>query len=124
MTKEPLPDFEIRWARAVERDRQNNRYLSDIEADFRTVFRAQAPFESIFLGGTDRGIGATIFFEKDADIPECEHNGTSQAMRDFIYQRLAHYGRAVAPGSVEFEFDSDENVQRNFEGNYFLRMHG
>ena len=44
-------------------------------------------------------------------------------MMDFVYAALERAGRGKRPDiSVAFEFDSDENVTANFEGDYFLRF--
>jgi len=40
-----------------------------------------------------------------------------------VYELLARFGRGKREELlVEFEFDSRENVDRNFEGSYFLRL--
>ena len=44
-------------------------------------------------------------------------------MRDFICAKLEEFGRGKRGElNVQFEFDSFENVKKNFEGSYFLRM--
>ena len=58
----------------------------------------------------------------EPDIAECEASGVNQMMRDFVYDGLEKCGRGK--NTVAFEFDSFENVEKNFEGNYFLRLRG
>ena len=74
--------------------------------------------------GTSEGIGATIFFDKNSDITECEANGTNQKMRDFICDELEAFGRAKrGDTNVAIEFDSFENVQKYYKGNYQHHLH-
>lgn len=64
-----------------------------------------------------------IFFRKHDDIVEAERNGLDREMMECIYGLLTKFGRGEREElDVEFEFDSRENVDRNFEGSYFLRL--
>ena len=123
MTQKPFPDAELRWARALKVHHDDNLHLSEIATEFRNRFGFVTPLDQIFLGGTDKGIGVTIFFRSASDIVACEANGTNEDMRNFIYDELDKFGRGKRGEiRVDFEFDSFENVEKNFEGNYFLRM--
>lgn len=108
--------------------RDDNRHLEEIAWQFKAKFHSDSSLDRFFLGAVsdDAGrlhVGATIFFLKDTDIAESEANGTTQAMRDFIYEKLEEYARGKRGElDVQFEFDSFENVQKNFNGSYALRM--
>jgi hypothetical protein len=55
--------------------------------------------------------------EKAAD------SGVTDDIGDFIYAELERVGRGTRGEiTVAFEFDSDENVQEHFEGDYLLRL--
>jgi hypothetical protein len=121
--QEVPPDFELRIARAKKRHRENNAHLSEIVTLFKSKFLLATPLDDAFISGVNTHIAAVIFFKKDSDIAECESNGTSQQMRDFIYDKLEEFGRGKRGEiGVVFVFDSFENVERNYEGSYFLRM--
>jgi hypothetical protein len=128
VTKEPLPDHELRWARAMKAVREDNGHLDEIALQFKAKFHSLPVLDQFFIAAvTDSEghlrFGVTVFFVKDADIADAEADGTSRAMRDFVYDRLVELGRGNRDElDVEFEFDSFENVQKNFEGSYFLRM--
>lgn len=64
-----------------------------------------------------------IFYRLDSDIKESERNGTQQELIDFVYAELERNDRGRREEiKVEFEFDSDENVEANYEGDYYLRL--
>lgn len=104
-------------------DRKNNAHLSEIATLFKDKFGPVSPLHWIAISGSDNGIGVVIFFRTDSDITKCETNGTCEQMRTFIYDKLEEFGRGRRSEiDVSVEFDSFENVEKNFEGSYFLRM--
>lgn len=122
-TNNRFPDHELRAARAKKLHRERNRNLREIESDFRKEFYPKSPLHQVFMQGNREGIAATIFLNTDADVAACEANGTSEAMREFLYQKLAEYGRGSRDEiDVVFRFDSFESVQKNYDGDYNLRM--
>jgi len=123
MTKVPA-GVELRLARAKKLMRGEMLHLADVEKDFKDRFMGASPLDHFeILPQDDVNFRAYIFFKKHADITECETNGLSQAMRDVVHRKLEEYGRGKRDEiTVDFEFDSYEEVVRNFEGNYFLRM--
>lgn len=128
MADKSLPDHELRWARAMKALADDNRHIEEIALQFKAKFYSSPRLDQFFLGGVtnDEGrlqFGASIFFKTEADIADSEADGTSQAMRDFIYEKLEEFGRGKRHElNVQFEFDSFDNVQKDFEGSYFLRM--
>jgi hypothetical protein len=78
-------------------------------------------FEILFQ--IDEDFRAYVFFEKDLDIEKYKNNGIIQQMINFVYAELEHAGRGNKNEiNVVFELDSDENVLRNYGGDYFLRL--
>lgn len=66
---------------------------------------------------------AYIFYKNDKDIQANEDNGVSKKIEKFVYKELERQGRGQKGQlSVVFEFDSDENVNSNYDGDYYLRM--
>ena len=64
---------------------------------------------------------AYIFLVSNADLATCEADGTASRMKEFVREAVSLIHPSAAK-SVAFEMDSFENVRRNFEGNYFLRL--
>ena len=60
-----------------------------------------------------------IVYKNDTDVVENERNGVSDALKARFLQRLALSGRSpVAEDEVVFHFDSQETVDRDFQGSY------
>ena len=64
-----------------------------------------------------------FFFKTDQDVVNYEKDGTSERLSQQFLVTLEGMGYP-APNikQVSFIFDSDENVQKNYEGNYFYRL--
>lgn len=71
----------------------------------------------------DSGIGVFIFFPKEADLRVHANSGMTALLENEFKAILSKlkYPFDKFP-DVCFEFDSDENVQKNYEGNYFWRF--
>ena len=71
----------------------------------------------------DDGIGVWVFYEHDADVTERNENGSSNEIESKLLGYLddCEYPYGKFP-NVVFVFDSHENVQKNFGGNYFYRL--
>ena len=87
-----------------------------------SVCALAAPASAQLLSHKD--LSASIAFTiAQTAIETCKANGIRQAVIDFTYQELERAGRGKkADITVDFEFDSDERVSRDFEGDYFDRL--
>lgn len=123
MAKVPS-DFELRFARASKKMNERTRHLDEIVSAFNGHFMPSSPLDHIeILPGHDQQFGVVVFFRTNADVSDCEANGICQSMRDFVFEKLEKFGKGKRSDiDVQFEFDSWENVQNNFQGSYFLRM--
>jgi hypothetical protein len=68
-------------------------------------------------------LGVWIFFPTDDDLNQHIRSGATEAIEaDFrnILKQLKYPFRRFP--RVGFVFDSDENVQKNYEGSYFYRL--
>ena len=113
-------DFE----RAKKLARERSRNLDSVCERVKERFKAHAPLYKVhILPQRDVDFRAYIFYRENGEIEMCEKNGVSQQIRDSIYAELERAGRGCRGEiTVAFEFDSDENVEANFEGDYFLRL--
>lgn len=70
-------------------------------------------------------VAVLFFYEGEADVAAYENDGTTRQIEDAFLAAL-NAAKLVLPFSamprINFEFDSHENVVRNFEGSYFLRL--
>ena len=73
----------------------------------------------------DDSLGIWFFFEDDDELAKCRLDGTTQTIEVLFKDRLElakdPYSFSMLP-TVVFEFDSHENVLRNYQGSYFLRL--
>ncbi len=121
MTKIPS---EADFARAKRLAEERSRNLSLVSARVKQSFKDRCPLHNVYiLPQRDVDFRAYVFFRTDRDLKECEAEGITQEIRDAIYSELERVGRGRRNEiTVAFEFDSDENVEANFEGDYFLRL--
>jgi len=71
----------------------------------------------------DDGIGVWVFYENESDLGEGNENGISKRIKTKYLSLLKEYNYPFKKfPKVGFEFDSHENVVKNFQGNYFYRL--
>lgn len=63
-----------------------------------------------------------IFFPTDADLAQHKATGRIQDIEKAYRQFLIDAKYPTKRFPVSFEFDSHENVVKNFEGSYFFRL--
>jgi hypothetical protein len=64
-----------------------------------------------------------VFFSTDADIREYSECGITKTIEEYVYNELELAGRGKRSDiTVAFEYDSDENVQRHYDGDYLARL--
>ena len=70
----------------------------------------------------DDGIGVYFFLQNISDVEELQE-GQAEKMKNIYIEQLRNnnYPFEKFP-NVVFEIDSDENVRKNYEGNYFYRL--
>jgi len=114
------------FARAKSRMRERDRNMDHVNEAFRECFKEICPnmaHNSQVMAEDDFSFRAYIFFKKVKDVQVCEKSGVSSQLQQFVYDELERQGRGIKDSIlVTFEFDSDENIQANFEGDYYLRM--
>jgi len=112
------------FARADRLDRERGRNLDLVSASIMRHFKGRCP---LHLVSTLPQIGVNfrvyVFFNETKDIAACKANGIVQDLIDFAYAELERVGRGKRTEiTVDFEFDSDENVTKQCGGDYFLRL--
>lgn len=72
---------------------------------------------------TDISLQVWLFFDTDKTVSEYEADGTTQLVRQKYLDSLTQldYPKDYL-NEVSFIIDSDENVQKNYEGSYFARL--
>jgi hypothetical protein len=64
-----------------------------------------------------------IFYKSNVLLQRNLENGITEKIKTLILEKLNQLGYfSEFSSNVLFEFDSDENVKKNYKGNYFLRL--
>jgi hypothetical protein len=118
-----IPSDEV-FTRADRLMAERDRNLGEVSANFKEKFAGRCPLYNFFLlWQRDVDFRAFIFFDRNIDIVECRENGIMDRMKDFVFEELKRVGRGErGRTSIDFEIDSNENVIKNYEGDYYLRL--
>jgi len=121
MTNIPTDDEFEQASRMME---ERSRNLDEIRDLLKQHFSKKCPlYEFYILPQRDVNFRAYVFFEKDSDIDKCKSDGIVQEIENYIFNELERLGRGRREEiTVAFELDSNESVEANYEGDYFLRM--
>ncbi|MFH1301365.1 MAG: hypothetical protein ABIK07_09915 [Planctomycetota bacterium] len=77
----------------------------------------------LFFGSDPDGFVARVFYLKDSMIAEGEQSGLSSEIKEAIYDELTAVGRdELTLHNLTVKFDSHENVEKNYGGNYYKRL--
>lgn len=64
-----------------------------------------------------------VFYKSIEQLNENIQNQNTEKTKKWIIQRLNNIGYMKEFGdNIRFEFDSDENVKKNYKGNYYFRL--
>lgn len=114
------------FARAKQRMRELDRNVDKVNESAVRYFEEICPIHAhkfYLLAEEEKAFRAYVFYKFDKDIQLCRANGVEKKLEDFVYNELELHGRGRREDiAVAFEFDSDENVTANYEGDYFLRL--
>ena len=112
------------FARARAAMRERDRGLSDVRSKLLGRFRHDGLHEAFILySPADEIFVAHLFFLHDDQIKEAEESGLASQIKQAVIEELESVGRGNRDAlKVEFGFDSHDNVEANFEGDYFLRL--
>ncbi|HEY4312745.1 MAG TPA: hypothetical protein VGN12_25065 [Pirellulales bacterium] len=111
-------------ARAMQAMRRESNWLySAIKAIKRRVKKKFQLVDLHLLVEGKTKFRAYVFFKKDSDIHDRSLDGTIDQIKEVVYEDLENVSPLQRPDlTVEFEIDSDENVKKNYQGNYSLRL--
>ncbi len=113
------------FASASNELKKRSRGLSDVRERILKQFKPSGELHEFFiLDCSEHSFRAYVFYPQDKDIQEARQIGLEARIRDAVYHALENVGRGDRTMlDVKCELDSHENVERNFEGNYYNRLH-
>lgn len=111
-------------ARAKQKMAERDRHLAQISNNIKNRFMSQCPLHNVYLlWQRDVDFRAYVFFKIDADVLASKNDGMATLIEDAVYEELEKYGRGKRSEIVvAFEYDSDENVSRLYNGDYLARL--
>ncbi len=72
---------------------------------------------------TDKSLSVWLFYDTDKTKSDYEINGTNEIVKNQYLHLLTELNYPTDYlKEVTFIIDSDENVKKNYEGNYFYRL--
>lgn len=103
--------------------RRRARGLSKVREVLRGKF-ATTPMHDIFvMDRSEHEFHAFVFYKNKQHVDKAAKSGLSQEITDAIFEELEVSGRGGrSENELVVEFDSDENVQEEYEGDYYLRL--
>lgn len=122
MSKSNVPSAE-HFERAKAIMRRDDRGLEEVRMRMLRQFGWQGLHQFVVLYSPSRdAFGVYVFYGRSNQIESAAASGLSDDIKEAVLVALESFGRGQRSGlNVTFEFDSDENVQDNFGGDYFWR---
>jgi len=123
MSKSNIPSDE-EFARAKAAMRKQDHGLSQVRDRILKRFRERGVHEFFVLFSRPTStFGAYVFYRCDEEIAKADDAGLAAEIRDAVFEELTAVGRGERDTlDVRFEFDSHENIERHFEGDYYNRL--
>lgn len=124
MNEKKIPSKED-FARAKAAMRKNDQGLSEVRSQILDQFGARGVHELFVLFSPAANcFGVYVFYNLSAQIEEARRSGLAEEIEVAVLDSLERAGRGPRSSlNVNFEFDSHENVEKNYEGNYYDRLH-
>jgi hypothetical protein len=98
--------------------------LSEVRDIMLLCFKESDDMHDFFiLDSSDILFRAYVFYRWDRQIQEAKESGLAEKIMAATYDALKTVAGRYNPATqIEFEFDSHENVERQYAGDYFDRL--
>ncbi len=115
---------EAEFARASAALEKRSRGLDQVRDNILCNHWLEFKFHEFFiLDASESSFRAYVFFEREKSKNRALKSGLKETIENCIYNELENAGRGASETiSVTFEYDSHENIEKNFEGNYYNRL--
>lgn len=123
MKRNDMPS-EKDFARASAAMKHSARGLSQVRENILKQFGGAGEIQEFFvINCSDGSFRVLVFYRWDKQIMQAQKSGLEARFVAAVYDELEKAGRGDREViKVDFEFDSQENVEANFKGDYFLRL--
>lgn len=112
------------FARASAAMRKRSKGLSNVRDRIKIRFFNRKEFYEFFIIDCfENSFRAYVFYRLNSQILVAEKSGLSSEIINAVYEEIETVGRGDRKTiKVEFEFDSNENIEENYEGDYYMRL--
>lgn len=112
------------FKRASQALARRARGLSQVRDRIKNRFRDnEALYEFFIMDSSEVSFYAYIFYRRNRQIEEARVSGLESEIVNAVWEEMEGVGRGDRGMiDIQFEFDSDENVEKNYEGEYYLRL--
>nr|VFK06722.1 MAG: hypothetical protein BECKLPF1236B_GA0070989_100216 [Candidatus Kentron sp. LPFa] len=123
MSNNILSEEDFARARAAMRERDQG--LSEVRTKILERFQGEGLHEAFILYSPANVLFvAYLFYLCNDQIKKADESGLASRIKQAVIEELGCVGRGNRDTiKIDFEFDSHENVEANFEGNYYNRLH-
>lgn len=112
------------FARAKAAMRKDDQGLADVRRQIMNEFGSRGIRRVFTLySRATNSFGVFVFFQSSTEVASAHESGLVSEIEGAALQALEEVGRGTKSSvDVRFEFDSDENVQMDFAGDYSRRL--
>jgi len=112
------------FSRAKAAMRKNDQGLSQVRDEILAQFGNKGLHEFfIFYSLKSSEFGAYVFYCKNHDIEDAKKSGLSEDIKFSVLNELKKIRLfSMDTIKINFEFDSNENVEKNYIANYYNRL--
>ena len=123
MSRDKNIPSEEEFVKASEALSKRSRGLSVIRGEILKKFQDKNIYEFFIFDISEYSFKAYVFFRWNKQLKELSKTNLSVEIENFIYRQLEDSGRGKKKDlQLKIEFDSHENVERNYGGDYFSRL--
>ena len=111
------------FRRASEAIRKRSRGLSEIRDEILNKFRGSVIHEFFIFDLSEKSFKAFVFYNTNKQLEESDNTEFAEELQETIFELLEKFGRGKREDiDLKLEFDSHENVNQLFGGDYFTRL--
>ena len=112
------------FARASAVLKKRSRGLSQVRDKILECFQNSGELHEFFiLDSSEKSFRAYVFYRWERQIKKAEESGLAIKIKNAIFNELQNFGRGSRETiQLEIEFDSHENVEKNYDGDYYCRL--
>ena len=123
MSDKNIPSKED-FVRAKAAMKKNDQGLSEVRNQILNQFASRGVHELFVLfSPATNCFGVYVFYSLIAQIKEGDRSGLAEEIKAAVLEALEKVGRGPRMClNVSFEFDSHENVEKAYGGNYYDRL--